>query len=361
MRKLRLAALVLLGLLAILVIPRADSAPSLGSWPQVFVVRSDGSGLKQVTRGGRFKSHPTFSPDARRLAYLERGIVVATLRTGKARTLRRTRQTGAGPVDWSPRRNELVYTYGSGTEDRPRTHLALIRSTGRGFNRLATWTGGAVEKGVPQWSPNGRAIAYARERARRNPPSGAPGDPYCICGPTNVSVVSRSGAHSQFELKGDELHPTWSPDSRQILFGRQERSRFDGLWRISGRGKQLQRVGPRIVYAIAPLSWSPDGRRVGFTGHSDAGARDQALFVLDATPAGVPRLIAEHVGGSAWSPTEDLIAFTDFEGHVRVTAPDGSGQRTLATFAADTEFRYLTWSRDGRWLAFTAEKERPSG
>jgi Tol biopolymer transport system component len=69
----------------------------------------------------------------------------------------------------------------------------------------------------------------------------------------------------------------------------------------------------------------------------------------------------KRIAGMQWSPVENTIAFTDFDGHVRVTAPDASGQRTLATFAPDTEFRHLSWSRDGRRLAFSAEKRaRPT-
>ncbi len=176
-------------------------------------------------------------------------------------------------------------------------------------------------------------------------------------GEFDVAVVSRTGTgDKRVRLSGDERQPLWSPNGKWLLFGR-ETPKF-GLWKMSPRGRRLQRVGPQIVNGYP--TWSHDGTRVAFTGHSDTGARDQALFVLEATPRGVPRLIAEHVGGSVWSPVADLIAFTDFDGHVRVTAPDGSGQRTLATFPPDTEFHDLSWSRDGRRLAFTAAKERPS-
>jgi Tol biopolymer transport system component len=181
----------------------------------------------------------------------------------------------------------------------------------------------------------------------------------------DVHVISRTGkGNGRVRLRGDERQPLWSPDGKWLLFGRRTgretpmNSKF-GLWKVSPRGRHLQRVGPQIVNADAP-SWSHDGKRVAFAGHSDTGARDQALFVTDATAAGVPRLIVEHVAAAVWSPVENLIAFTDFDGHVRVTAPDGSAQRTLATFVPDTQFLYLSWSPDGKQLAFTAEKQRPS-
>jgi Tol biopolymer transport system component len=126
---------------------------------------------------------------------------------------------------------------------------------------------------------------------------------------------------------------------------------------MSRSGEGLQRVGKRIVNADP--TWSRDGARIAFSGHYETGARDQALWVMDAASGALPRLVAEHVGQSTWSPVDDLIAFTDFEGHLRLTAPDGTGQQTLATFAPDTEFRDLVWSRDGSMLAFTAEKQRP--
>jgi len=355
MKKLGIAALALLALSALVPLLRAASGPRLGFDPQVFILDSDGSGLNQVSRGGGWKSHPTWSPKGDRLAFVHQGIRVFAIATGRVRRIPHSRRTGAGSVAWSPRREELVAVFGTGTEDRPRGHVATLDARSGRLRRLVSWMGGTAGKGDPAWSPDGNNIVYARERARN---SG--GDPYCICGPTNVAVVSRNGNGERiFELHGDEYYPQWSPNGRWLLFGRRPQRESFGLWKVTSRGRRLQRVGPPIVYARDPF-WSHDGARVSFTGHSDTGARDQALFTLNANSSGVPRLIAEHVGNSAWSPVGDLIAFTDFEGHVRVTAPDGSAQRTLATFPPDTEFRYLSWSRDGRRLAFTAEKQRPS-
>lgn len=355
MRKLWLALLVPIAVLAVVGLPSADTGQSLGYDSQVFVVDADGASLRQITKGSGSKIHPAFSRDSKRVTYIDRGIRVFTLTTGKTRRLARTRDLHPGFAAWSPTRDELAIVYGSGNEDRPRSHIATIDAQGGRFKRLASWTGGGLGKGAPVWSPDGSTVVYARERARN---SGD--DPYCICGPTNVAVVSRKGTRDRiFELHGDELFPQWSRDGRWLLFGRQPQRETFGLWKFTARGRRLQRVGPRIVYA-RDASWSPDGKRVAFAGHYETGARDQALFVLDATPAGVPRLIAEHVGNSAWSPVADLIAFTTHDGQVRITAPDGSAQRTVATLPTDTEFFYLSWSRDGRRLAFTAQKQRPS-
>ena len=355
MKKLGVILVALGGALAVVAVTGADPGPSLGYQPQVFVVDTGGSGLRQVTTSAGWKIGPAFSRDDKRLTYVDRGIRVFTLASGKTRRLTRTRNLHPGFASWSPARDELAIVFGSGNEDRPRSHIAIIDPHGGRFRRLASWTGGGLSKGAPVWSPDGTTIVYARERARK---SG--GDPYCICGPTNVAVVSRKGTRRRvFELHGDELFPQWSRDGRWLLFGRRQEGEKFGLWKFTARGRRLQRVGPPIVYA-RDASWSHDGKRVAFAGHYETGARDQALFVLDATPTGVPRLIAEHVGNSAWSPVADLIAFTTHDGQVRVTTPDGRAQRTVATFPTDTEFFYLNWSRDGTRLTFTAQKQRPS-
>ena len=96
--RLLLPALLLLAAALVAVVPllEAQSGPALDYQPQVFVVGGDGAGLRQVSRGGGWESHPTWSPKGNRIAFVQHGIRVFTLATGSVRRIPRSRQTGAG-------------------------------------------------------------------------------------------------------------------------------------------------------------------------------------------------------------------------------------------------------------------------
>jgi Tol biopolymer transport system component len=340
MKKVGLAVVVLAGVVALIALPRADAGPEVDSTAQVFVVNSDGSGLRQLTHGGQRKSSPTWSPDARRLAYADGALHVLTLGTGKDRVISRPGHNPAHQsLAWSPRQQELLYGFRTGGDELARANLATLRADGSRFRRLASWRQTRFPLGVPTWSPDGERIAYVRR--------------------FDVAVIEPAGnARRTVRLRGDDDEPQWSPNNRSILFVRDGERSGQELWTVSRRGAAPRRIGPPLVSARFP-DWSHDGTRVAFTGHAATGEQ-QALYVLRAERAAASQKIAPEAAESAWSPVGAAIAFADFGGHVKLTAPDGSGQRTLATFPADTDFRHLSWSPDGRRLAFTAQKRPPS-
>ena len=205
-------------------------------------------------------------------------------------------------------------------------------STGRAYRRLASHPFGAIVDSGPVWSPDGRRLAYIRQRKWR-PPKNKPAPPV---NPTtealDLVVASRSGRKRVIPLGGDDTDPRWSPDGRRIAFVHQVgRSRYQ-LWTVAPDGRDVRRLATGLRGPRNP-AWSPDGRQIALT--AIAADNRPHLFVVDAAGRArqvpVTGLVAEI--RPTWSPDGKLLAFADYDGHVNVIAPDGSGQRTLATLA----------------------------
>ena len=92
----------------------------------------------------------------------------------------------------------------------------------------------------PTWSPNGRLVAFASILCG--------GDPNCMTRPAEVFVANSDGSHQRqltfppanaYELRSDD--PSWSPDSRRIVFLRElaDHSRLAIVSVASGKTRLL--------------------------------------------------------------------------------------------------------------------------
>ena len=105
-------------------------------------------------------------------------------------------------------------------------------------------------------------------------------------------------------------------------------------------------------------AWSPDGRQIAF----GRGVQDQrAVFVMDANGANARQVTpwALRGGQPDWSPDgKRLVFYSNWDGPQSVSAnlytaaPDGSGLRQL-THARGGKVQYLSasFSPDGKWIA----------
>ncbi len=117
-----------------------------------------------------------------------------------------------------------------------------------------------------------------------------------------------------------------------------------------GSGKRL--LTRNAVHGGGGGVWSPDGRKIAFTGGDDRNGWD--VYVMNADGSGQRNLTRRPVyygvqrsGPSpAWSPDGRKIAFDRGRG-IFVMNADGSGQRRLTQFG-----RQPLWSPDGRMIAF---------
>jgi dipeptidyl aminopeptidase/acylaminoacyl peptidase len=238
----------------------------------------------------------------------------------------------------------------------------------------------------PQWSPDGRWLAFTRKAAREN-------------GKNNLFVLRADGGEAEplTDLKADVAGFVWAPDSTRIAFlmpdpktdeeEKREKSRDDWRWHEEeiklGRlylvpvakdaeGKREPRPLTKSDTRFhegngggADLSWSPDGAQIVFA-HTKTPLADDwtsaKLSVVDVASGAVRPLVATGAAASQprWSPDGAQIALVLSDDppcwatHNRiavVSATGGEAPRLLPeTFDASPAL--LDWSADGTRLYF---------
>lgn len=330
----------------------SELAPSRES--QVFVVRSDGEELRKLTHGRRSHWSPSWSPDGRRLVYTS-SCGLETIRPDGSRRralLRRSRRCPTA-VSWSPQGDLIAFA--ALAEDPGPSTIETIKPNGSHPRQIDGFHDerGQDEQERPDWTPNGKWIVYSRFISLPVPPGE-------LVSPSRAKLVSarvdRRGRRQVTAGAHFDASPRWSPDGRKIAFVRVDNQKDPlSLLVVDTRGGAPRRVLDDLVDVSDPV-WSPSGRQIAFNGGTTSGDRRYHLNLVDAR--GRRRQLTGEVEDSpAWSPDGTRIAYAD-DGRVRVVAPDGSDQRTLTKLPGG-EISGLSWSADGRQLAFTARKRPP--
>lgn len=161
----------------------------------------------------------------------------------------------------------------------------------------------------PWWSPDGGVIAYATEANRGS-----------------IQRVNLDGSERRRlsgKLQGYVSHPQWSPDGKRVAFHRNIYRRTQGRWRQHGEiwvvnagGAGLHRVAWNVPFKPCcepvPFSWSPTSDRLVYSGVQN-GVRDLWTVTVDGRHA--RRLLRSRAfdSGPVWSPDGTRIAFTGRE------------------------------------------------
>lgn len=180
----------------------------------------------------------------------------------------------------------------------------------------------------------------------------------------SILVMQADGSDTKMlftDADRSALAPDWSHDSKRIAFGLgrffQKQLGVAGadiaVIDAQGGGLTLLTDG-KANYALP--SWSPDSRQIVFR---RAGAGGNALEIIDTETKARRTLLAGpvHYNFPAWSPTSNRIAFTaDIDGDYEIwsIAADGTGLRRLTT--APGNDAHNSCSPDGEWIAFASAR-----
>jgi TolB protein len=260
---------------------------------ELFVVDSDGEGLRRLTSFGDITLSPSFSPDGTRVLFTSTDVDagVATiyemdLETGTRRALNPNR--GGQPVtpEYHPNGREIAFSLMDGNRSGLFTYdfgqnCCLTHLTGGRWNDVS-----------PTYSPDGTRIAFNSNRLGTAIPQ--------------IYVMSARGGEADlvspyvYGRGGYYTSPDWSPTGERIAFhGRIRRGRYHILV------ADVRDRGGRVIQLTSEgnnedPSWAPDGRHIVFVGERNWG---YGLFVVDAV-TGRLRLLAGGVRASVpdWSP-----------------------------------------------------------
>jgi Tol biopolymer transport system component len=274
----------------------------------MYVMNADGSGLRRLTRNAALgpgpSADPAWSPDGRKLVFVKRPE-----RSGAA-----CRPTG--------RCHEEIY---------------VINADGSGLRRL---TRNAVFDGNPVWSPDGRSIAFTRDRDRQT---------------VSIYVMNADGSGQRMLTPNVRRRPwvelAWSPDWEKIAFvASGGHLGAADIFVINADGSGLRNVTNTVTTSF-DFAWSPDGRRIAYL-EASPGKGGGPLSVVNADGTGKHPLkgtLMVDLGLPSWSPDGRTIAFTG--GSVIYTVhANGTGLRELTHGPGHN--LDPQWSPDGRRILF---------
>lgn len=304
--------------------------------------------LPQLTTG---PSAAAWSPDGRELVYSMMGSLWRQ-RVGDTIAVQLTAGAYDYEPDWSPDGRRVAFARYDG-----RSVELMVLDLAR--DSVSALTANGAVNVDPRWSPDGERLAFGstmyegRFHVFAMPVRGP------TAGPAERLTPDRdSGLPRYYYSRYDHyLSPTWSPDGRELIIisNRGHLMGTGGFWRIPA---QRSDTGREIHYEEttwrARPDWSPDGRRVVYSSY--LGRQWNQLWLMTADGGDALQLTYGDFDATAprWSPDGRRIAYVVNEGGntaLRIVDVPGGGTTPV-------EARAQRWREPVGRLAITVVDER---
>lgn len=310
---------------------RADLAAVINMHPadplggEIWLMDLNGRLVRRVTKNNYHEEHPKFSPDGSKIVFVRNmgGIVpgigldprnneifVYDLRTGVESRLTRN-DVEDGHPEWSFDGKSIAF-YSRRNHPEGKATLWIMRADGSRPRQITSLQPGDISHLDPDWGPDGQWLAFVNYREEA-------GHRYSriekirIDG-TQRTVVSSGGkyvkAHGaeKQEPLGD-VNPNHSPDGAMIWSARRLNEGLVHLFAFSAGGYYAGKAETDMNWPVYPdvfergPQFSPDGRRVVLTRSSPKAGTKNWQLVLTDPQSSFRRYLTSREDWDVWDPS----------------------------------------------------------
>lgn len=265
--------------------------------PQIWIINSDGTGLRQLTDYQWGACQPEWSPDGERLIFISpceeneevydnANLFVVNADGSGLEPLPAMEGGGFDPA-WSPDGKSILFT-STRNNFRPQ-----IFKYDLGTNQVTRLSIDDWRDSQPEWSPDGGKIVFVTTRN----------------GPYQIWTMNTDGTEQlRFSASGDlwDTYPSWLPDSSTLIFTQRPQGgvpRLMGARYPDGGTAEFQIYQVHGSVPMREADISPDGRWLAFESWPVDSQHD--IYLLHVSGSDLAQLTTDEAFDfdPAWRPT----------------------------------------------------------